>query len=155
MISPTTAKPLHKPEVMESRSAHTQQSPIREFMTPMPHTIGRDQSLSIAHEHMHAWNVRHLPVLDGGTLVGILSQRDVLLVETLRDVDPTKVPVEDAMSTDLYVVDPDVPLSDVAAVMADRKYGCAIVASGRHVVGIFTTIDALRILFPPRKEGSA
>ncbi len=95
---------------------------------------------------MRAWGIRHLPVLDGGKLVGILSQRDALFVETLRDVDPTKVPVEDAMSCDVYVVEPDAPLMDVANAMADHKYGCAVITDGPRIVGIFTTVDATRAL---------
>jgi acetoin utilization protein AcuB len=120
--------------------------PIRSFMTSAPHTIGRDQPLSVAHERMRDFGVRHLPVLEGGKLVGILSQRDALLVETLRDVDPTKVQVEDAMTADIYVVSPDAPLADVAEAMADHKYGCAIVMDGPLLKGIFTTVDALRAL---------
>jgi acetoin utilization protein AcuB len=119
---------------------------IENFMTPAPHSIGRDQPLALAHERMRQYGVRHLPVLDGGRLAGVLSQRDVLLVETLRDVDPTKVPVEDAMSTDLYVVSPQTPLFEVAAQMADHKYGCAVVMDGHSLRGIFTTVDALRTL---------
>jgi acetoin utilization protein AcuB len=115
-------------------------------MTPAPHTIGRDQPLALAQERMRSLGVRHLPVLDGGRLVGVISQRDALLVETLRDVDPTKVPVEDAMSTDVRTVPPETPLRDVARDMAEHKYGCALVAEGTHVVGIFTTVDALRAL---------
>jgi acetoin utilization protein AcuB len=120
--------------------------PIRDFMTPAPHSIGRDQPLSMAHERMRGWGIRHLPVLEGGKLVGILSQRDALLVETLRDVDPAKVPVEDAMTSDVYLVSPDAPLGEVASAMAEHKYGCAVVMNGTHLTGIFTTIDALRAL---------
>jgi len=120
--------------------------PIRQFMTAAPHSIGRDQPLSVAHERMRAWGIRHLPVLEAGKLVGVLSQRDALFVETLRDVDPTKVPVEDAMSSDVYIVAPDVPLTEVAREMADHKYGCAVVTDGPRIVGIFTTVDALRAL---------
>ena len=119
---------------------------IRQFMTPAPHSIGRDQPLSVAHDRMRSLGVRHLPVLDGGKLAGILSQRDALLVETLRDIDPTSVAVEEAMSTDVFVVGPDTPLKDVASVMIAHKYGCAVVVEGNHVVGIFTTVDALRAL---------
>jgi CBS domain-containing protein len=90
--------------------------------------------------------VRHLPVLEGGKLVGILSQRDALLVETLRDIDPTKVQVEDAMTADVYVVSPDESLVQVAEAMADHKYGCAVVMDSGHLSGIFTTVDALRAL---------
>jgi acetoin utilization protein AcuB len=95
---------------------------------------------------MRAYEIRHLPVLDGGKLVGVLSQRDVLLVETLRDVDPTKVPVEDAMSTEVYKTTPQASLIEVATAMADHKYGCAVVMEGTKLAGIFTTVDALRAL---------
>jgi acetoin utilization protein AcuB len=120
--------------------------PIRDFMSPSPQSIGRDQPLALAHERMRASGIRHLPVLDRGKLVGLLSQRDALFVETLRDVDPATSPVEDAMSVDVYVISPDAPLADVAATMAAHKYGCAVIMDGGHLAGIFTTIDALNAL---------
>lgn len=119
---------------------------IDHFMTANPHCIGRDQPLSAAHDRMRALKVRHLPVLDGGKLVGIVSQRDLLFVESLRGVEPAEVPVEDAMTTDVYVVPPERPLGEVCARMVERKYGCTVVARGEHVAGIFTTSDALRVL---------
>jgi acetoin utilization protein AcuB len=120
--------------------------PIREFMTPSPHSIGRDQTLANALTVMRRFDVRHLPVLQAGRIVGVLTQRDVLFVETLRDVDPSKVTVEEAMSPDVYAVDPDTPLAEVAADMAEHKYGCVVVVNGSRVAGIFTTVDALRVL---------
>lgn len=124
-------------------------------MTPTPHSVGREQPLSLAHERMREYGVRHLPVLDGGKLAGILSQRDALLVETLREVDPATTPVEEAMSTDVYVVAPNTPLKEVAKAMADHKYGCAVVVEGNHVLGIFTTIDALRALVSDEESSVA
>jgi len=120
--------------------------PIRDFMTPAPHSIGRDQPLSLAQERMRGWGIRHLPVLDGGKLVGILSQRDALLIETLRDIDPARVSVEDAMTSDVYLAGPDTPLIEVASAMAEHKYGCVVIMDGPHLAGIFTTVDALRTL---------
>jgi acetoin utilization protein AcuB len=90
--------------------------------------------------------VRHLPVLERGELVGILSQRELFLTESLRDVDAVKVPVEDAMSTDVYAVPPEKPLGEVAAKMVERKYGSAVIVRDGHVLGIFTTTDALRVV---------
>jgi acetoin utilization protein AcuB len=119
---------------------------INQFMTPDPHCIGRHQMLSSAHELMRKHRVRHLPVLDGGRLVGILSQRDLFFVETLRDVDPGKVCVEEAMSSNVYAVSPDRALGEVAAKMVETKYGCAVVTREQSVVGIFTTNDALRVI---------
>jgi acetoin utilization protein AcuB len=126
--------------------SHEPHHPIRDFMSPAPHSIGRDQTLSLAHERMRAAGVRHLPVLDGGKLVGLLSQRDALFIETLRDVDPSTAPVEDAMSVDVYITSPDAPLAEVAATMAEHKYGCAVIMDGAHLAGIFTTVDALKAL---------
>jgi acetoin utilization protein AcuB len=104
---------------------------------------------------MRAYGVRHLPVLEGGRLAGLLSQRDALLVETLREVDPATTPVEDAMTTEVYVVAPSTPLKDVALAMVEHKYGCAVVVEGHHVVGIFTTTDALRALVSHEESSGA
>ena len=115
-------------------------------MTPSPHTIGKDQTLERASAAMRAHDIRHLPVLEGGALLGILSNRDVYLIETLEDVDPTEVTVEEAMTAEPYSVPPEALLRDVVAEMVAHKYGAAVVMRGREVVGIFTTIDALRVL---------
>jgi acetoin utilization protein AcuB len=119
---------------------------IRDYMSQCPHSIGKKQTLSTAHSMMRKWQIRHLPVLDGGQVVGLLSLRDLHLVETLRDVDPNKVPVEDAMSPDPYTIAPDADLRGVAVEMATRKLGSAIVVSDGKVVGLFTTVDALHAL---------
>jgi acetoin utilization protein AcuB len=115
-------------------------------MSPCVHSIGKDQTLATAHSMMRKWQIRHLPVLEGGKVLGLLSLRDLQWVETLRDVDPSKVSVVDAMTPDPYVITPDADLRSVVVEMATRKLGSALVARGSKVVGIFTTIDALRAL---------
>ena len=115
-------------------------------MTPSPHTIGRDQPLAKASALMQAHHIRHLPVLDGGVLVGVLSDRDVRLVESVSGTDPKTTLVEEAMTPEPFFVLADAPIRDVAAEMVAHKYGCAMVTERGHVVGIFTTIDALRAL---------
>ena len=95
---------------------------------------------------MHKHKIRHLPVLSGGQLVGVLTDRDLHLVETLRDVDPDKVTVEDAMTPSPYSVTPHAALDEVAAEMAEHKYGCAVVIDNTHVVGVLTTVDLARVL---------
>jgi acetoin utilization protein AcuB len=117
---------------------------IQKYMTTSPHTVGREQSLTFAHNLMREFHIRHLPVLDGGKLLGILSERDITLVESLEGVDPSKVTVEDAMTQEPYSVHPDALLDEVVGDMATHKYGSAVVMQNEHVVGIFTTVDALK-----------
>jgi acetoin utilization protein AcuB len=119
---------------------------IENFMTRSVHTIGTKSPLTEAHRMMNDNNIRHLPVLEGGRLVGMLSQRDLHLIETLRDVDPKEVIVEEAMSQDAYTVTPETPLADVAREMGAHKYGSAVIIRGAQVLGIFTTTDALKAL---------
>ena len=119
---------------------------IQDVMTPQPITIGRAESLATAHEMMRLHDCRHLPVLEHGELVGVVTQRDLYLLETIAGVDLTKDNVDDAMVTDAYSVPPDAPLEEVAAQMAAEKYGCAVVIERGRVIGIFTTTDALRVL---------
>jgi acetoin utilization protein AcuB len=119
---------------------------VRVHMTGSPHSIGAEQPLAIASRMMNDHRIRHLPVLRGGKLVGVLTQRDVYFVETLRDVDPASVRVEEAMTEDTYVVPPSERLETVVRTMAEKKYGSAVVMEGSRVVGIFTAVDALRAL---------
>lgn len=120
--------------------------PIADFMTRSPHSIGLEQPLDVAHRMMKEHAIRHLPVLEGGTLVGLLSQRDLYLTEALEPLDTHAVRVEEAMTQGAYVVGPDEPLESVATTMAERKLGCAVVMIGPKVVGLFTTVDALRAI---------
>ena len=117
---------------------------IDKYMTPGPHSIGREQSLAQAHKLMREHHIRHLPVLHGGKLVGVLSDRDLHLIESLRDVDPDKVTIEEAMSPTVYTVSPRATLDEVVREMSQHKYGCAMVEDNGKVVGVFTTVDAMR-----------
>jgi acetoin utilization protein AcuB len=119
---------------------------LQDFMTTSPHIIGRDQTLEAAHKIMRSNGIRHLPVLHGGHIVGILSQRDLALIETLTDVDPAKVAVDEAMSTSVFAAEPSAPLAQIAATMAEHKYGCCVAMTGAKVVGILTTVDICRAL---------
>ncbi len=117
---------------------------VDKYMTPSPHSVGQEQSLAQAHKLMRAHHIRHLPVLHGGKLVGVLSDRDLHLIETLRDVDPETVTVEEAMSPTVYTVSPRAPLDEVVREMAHHKYGCAVIEDNGKLVGVFTTVDAMR-----------
>ncbi|MBS1962061.1 MAG: CBS domain-containing protein [Bdellovibrionales bacterium] len=118
---------------------------ILKFMSAMPHTIGSDQPLNRALEIMRQHRIRHLPVLDGGKLVGVLSDRDVKLGASFADSE--ELTVDDVMTPEPYSVLPEAPVNRVVSEMAEKKYGCAVVQQENgKVVGIFTANDGLRVL---------
>lgn len=119
---------------------------IENFMSQSIHTIASDRSLAEAHEMMRKYKIRHLPVLEHGELVGLVSERDLTLVESFKVVNSGQVRVSDAMSEDVFSVDAETPIAQVAQRMAHDRLGSAVVTRNGKVTGIFTGIDALRAL---------
>jgi len=128
--------------------------PISEFMTANPTTIAPSLTLDDARERMYVNNIRHLVVVDGTRVVGVLSTRDLYLISSLSVVDSSVVPVGVAMATEPYTCSAQTPLLEVAAQMQEHRYGCVVVVDQQTPVGIFTTTDALRVL-RQALEGSA
>lgn len=123
-----------------------EEATVERYMTASPQTIGADQTLAKADQLMRKLQVRHLPVLEAGRLVGILSDRDIKLVESFKDVDPEIMTVSEAYTEEPFSVHPNTPLSEVCAKMAQRKYGSVLVVDNNKLVGIFTWIDALNAM---------
>lgn len=119
---------------------------IRDVMTPAPVSIPHDFSLADAAERMFEAKIRHLPVIEGGHLVGLVSERDLAVLSSIPSVDRRKVRVEQAMSSQPHTCKPTDPLVEVVRGMVDHKQGSAVVMDNGDLVGIVTTIDALALL---------
>ena len=130
---------------------------IGSVMTPFPYVAQVDDSLLVARTLMVEHAIRHLPVKDGTTLVGVLTDRDLK-----RALDPNlglppeeELFVRDVFVPDAYVVDVTEPLDRVLDQMSTRHIGSALVTKNGRLVGIFTLVDTarlycrhLRALFP-------
>ncbi|TFH31870.1 MAG: CBS domain-containing protein [Myxococcales bacterium] len=119
---------------------------IAEYMTPIPHTVGSEQTITFAQELMQKHGIRHLPVLHGGELHGIVSDRDLGMIAGLNEVNPDVTTVEEAMTQEAYTVSKDTALFQVLEEMLEHKYGSAVVVEGVKIIGIFTTHDAVKLL---------
>ena len=119
---------------------------IQKFMTTAPHTIGADQTLAHAKKIMHDLSIRHLPVLNGGSVVGIISERDITFMQSFKGVDITKEHVDQAMTTDPVMVKADTPIDVICKEMADQKIGSVLVEDNHKLVGIFTWVDGLKAM---------
>jgi len=120
--------------------------PISKYMTTTPRTVAGNITLAAAGRLMLEHGIRHLPVVDDGVLLGVITERDIRYVESFAFVQPDSVPIRGAMTEKPYTVAPETPLDEVVSTMAEQKYGSAIVVQNGHVVGVFTTVDACRAL---------
>lgn len=119
---------------------------IQKYMTHQPHSIQAKSTIKDAVSKMEELKVRHLPVLDGEKIVGIVSDRDIKLATSFVEVNPELVRVKDICHEHPYQVEPSSLLRDVALEMAESRCGSALVVQNNHLVGIFTTVDACRAL---------
>jgi acetoin utilization protein AcuB len=121
---------------------------ILAFMTPFPFSIDIEAPLAEAHAFLRNRQIRHLPVTREGELAGVLSDRDIKLAlgPDLGSPPERELRVSDVYQPECYVVDAGTPLEVVAASMAERHVGSALVTRAGKLVGIFTTTDACRAL---------
>jgi acetoin utilization protein AcuB len=126
----------------------------RDVMTPNPVTVSAHARVAEAWDLMRELDVRHVPVVDAGELVGMVSDRDVayldmdrlLLAEGAAGLQrQLATPVVNVMSSDVIVVEPETGLSDVIGLMLEHKIGAVPVVSPgtREIVGIVSYVDVL------------
>jgi len=121
---------------------------VRRVMTPFPWSIEASRAVEEAWQMMADHGIRHLPVTESGTLVGMVSGRDLGLAMDVRLGTPRArgVTVGELCERDPFVVDLTTPVEIVARQMAERRLGSALVTRQGRLVGIFTTTDACRLL---------
>ncbi|MCC6917340.1 CBS domain-containing protein [Nitrosomonas sp.] len=118
---------------------------VRDLMTPMPQTIGFDISVEKALVMMEKCTCHHLPVLEGGKLVGVLSDRDLSMARYSSDNIKAEHLVKDMMTDTPVVIDPSAEISTAIQTMLDNKINSLIVrAEGNQPWGILTSTDLLR-----------
>ncbi len=121
---------------------------VRDIMTTAVVTIAPGATLEQVWEVMHARNIRHLPVVDGGRLVGVITDRDIHSATSALGLKPSNPAalVRDAMTRDVKTAHPLDPVEDAARTMRALKIGCLPVLDGETLAGIITGIDLLDAL---------
>jgi acetoin utilization protein AcuB len=123
-------------------------------MTPFPHHIDASASLAAALQMMEEHAIRHLPVFEDGDIIGIISERDLQRAHMpghpLRA--ETELLVGDLCTNQPYFVDISDPLDRVLDAMADKRIGSALVLKEGDLVGVFTAVDAYRLLANTLRE---
>ena len=114
--------------------------PIKNVMRAFPYSLQADRSLEEARKLMAEHEIRHLPVLDGDELVGIVTSHDL---DHFRPIGRRPTTVREITTAPAYTVPLDEPLDNVLLHMATQRLGSALVERNGRVVGIYTTTDAL------------
>jgi CBS domain-containing protein len=117
--------------------------PVRALMTPAPIlTAGPDEPLDIVRLLMQGRPCRHMPVVDGGKLVGIVSDRDLLEVAGREGV--AEMVARDVMTASPLTVPPGMAAADAGALMVAESIGALPVVRDTTLVGILTAVDFMR-----------
>jgi acetoin utilization protein AcuB len=128
--------------------------PVSEFTTPDPITVSEDMLIDDLRQLMEKHGIRHLPVVRGDTVVGVISDRDVRLFSGLTVAEKFQVQAADIMATDPLTVSASTPLDEVAYAMSEKKVGSVIVKDeDDQFLGIFTVTDALNALIEIVRAG--
>ena len=126
---------------------------VREIMTGSPVTLKPEDTLDLANDVISLGRIRHIPVVEDGRLVGLLSERDLIgaaattifgLKQKRKSALLKTVLIKDVMKKRVISVKPDTPIKDAAHLMADKKIGCVPVIESGTLVGLLTTTDILR-----------
>jgi CBS domain-containing protein len=138
---------------------------VREIMETKLVTISASERLSMVEDIMTLGRVRHMPVVQGGRLVGVVSERDLLraslsVLSEHRDAERRMflhvVEISRVMSSPPIVIGPDATIREAALLMADRKIGCLPVVEGDELIGLVTETDVLRwvagVSGPPARQ---
>jgi acetoin utilization protein AcuB len=126
----------------------------RDLMTRSPATVSPQTTIAEAWDVMRELDIRHVPVVENGALIGMLSDRDLARVGLLDRREPGGVeslrrklgtPVIEVMSSDIVSIEPETDVSEIIGLLVEHKIGALpVVADGPGVVGIVSYIDVLR-----------
>ena len=126
---------------------------VKEIMVGSPVTLKPEDTLNLANDVISLGRIRHIPVLEDGRLIGLLSERDLIgaaatrifgLKQKSKSALLKSVLIKDVMKKKVITVTAETKIAEAARLMADKKIGCVPVIDDGRLVGLVTTTDILR-----------
>ncbi len=132
-------------------------TPITHIMTPDPQTLGVHEDLDTAERRFRELGVRHLPVVSGNKLVGILSLTDLQRISFVDNFGPdgegqadtaiyNMLSLDQVMVSKPYTLQASSTIRDAAEILAEQEFHALPVVDGEKLVGIVTTTDLVRYM---------
>ena len=120
------------------------QRSVKDVMTPNPRTVTPETSVDQAAKLMTSEDVGPLPVVEGGELVGIVTDRDLVIRVIAEGRDPGSTLVGEVCSSKPVTVSPDDDVSQALTLLAQHQVRRLPVAEGDQIVGIVAQADIAR-----------
>jgi CBS domain-containing protein len=116
---------------------------VHDVMTPNPRTITNSTPVVEAARIMKEEDVGSIPIVDGGRLSGMLTDRDIVLRAVAERRDPQTTTAGDIASNNIVTIDPDQDLDEALRMMAQHQVRrLPVVEEDGHLVGILAQADA-------------
>jgi CBS domain-containing protein len=137
----------------EANMKNGKEGVVREIMMGSPVTLKPDETLDLANDVISLGRIRHIPVVEDGRLVGLLSERNMLgaaattifgLKQKSKSALLKTFLIKDVMKKKVVTVTPETPIREAAHLMKEKRIGCVPVVSAGALVGLVTTTDILR-----------
>jgi len=128
---------------------------VKEIMMGSPVTLSPEDTLDLANDVISLGRIRHIPVLEDGRLVGLISERDLIgravpaifgLKQKSKSALLKTYRIKDFMRKRVVTVSPDTHIKEAARLMAEKKIGCVPVVSAGALIGLVTATDVLRYM---------
>ena|SRR6184192_3865720 len=115
---------------------------VRDVMTTRPRAVTPDTPLNEVAQLMEAEDVGAIPVVEGERLVGMITDRDIVVRAIAKGKDPRGMPVRDAASSELVTARPDHDVSDALQLMARNQVRrLPVVDEDDRLVGVVAQAD--------------
>jgi len=128
--------------------------PVSQIMTSNLVKLNVTDKLTMAEELFKKYKIRHLPVVKGLTVVGMLSYTDLQKVcftdqfddddDRLEAIVYNAFPLEQVMNKQVVTVFPHTPIKEVADILSKASFNALPVVDNGNLVGIVTTVDLLK-----------
>lgn len=118
---------------------------VADLMSETVIVLQHDEAIAGSVDDLDRFRLRHLPVVEGERVVGVVTHRELVRALLRRQPGDPAPLVAEVMSPDVVTVSPETPVSEALALLITRKTGCLVVVDAGGLAGIVTEYDCVKL----------